>query len=1311
MKGMRLRAIIRLAAIICLVLPVCSEGETTAAKNGPTSWTHDTRPLWSRLIYYKNINTINFGLDDYAYLGMDNATIAISNDNGQSFRQVKVPIQGAILQISSSNTGTVVVWNSGSYAISYDHGATWMPYRLEPSTTIRNASTPNDRPGIAWLELVTSYRPGDDRAGNAVLRRHARDRAGLSDQKLDQEFNLIRSVGDTKGWGIKDTRIFTTEDGGLRWTAGMPLPLQPGEYVYQTRTVDDELTVATSTGRLFEGGGTWRPLPSIPSDRLFTVVFTGGTSAMALTMNNVILFTKDYRAGKWDQRIAEVSVSAALGWRAERFLILSQSGQLRAVEAKADNETIVIDARTGDVQGAAVDDLGHIVLSTNRGELLTSSDSGQSWRIALRVRGTLGPIGLGPDGHGVAVVNGTDIRQTMDGGQTWHPRDVELPGPVVSIAMSAGGRGIAQVRRGDTWRSEYLLYNIEDERWTPAPPTASFSFLRWGGLGRLFGITYRGAVRVSSDNGRTWTGLSSDISDAFVKAAKDSDLIPEVVDAHFLDENNGWVIGTQWMVFHTENGGRTWSRVKDAQFADSDFKAVHFFDAEHGFIYDASGSQWFYKTNDAGKTWNYYDPLANNNLTTMAFSRIGTGIFAGSTGVQALGKLEIGPDLRGTTQASGLDSVRLTLMREDRPIRIADLKTAPKLMVRVKGKTEWATTDLPKTIFTETAEGLTVEWRPSDQNFRIDPNQIISQKIEIEDQDGFITDVSFGEFRYQPLLQKYRKELIWSAVIVSVLIASIGMILTFYQVYPRVLILIMSKQDDINDTLKGIHLEALIPVLRVLFFHNVLQWICLRRRVQEAWASGYLAGDEKIDELPESLRREMTKTDLFLDTWVRRRLDAVRDRPRTQLAVVASDKYIPLPVTLRVGNTTEDLREPSAMSLRRTLLADRHSIGIVAGGGRGKTTLAGQIGLWLMEAEPEQRMISDRPVLAVLTTGEVTDVIAAIRTALQAGHRDDDPMAYDSVILEEALRRGRLVLIADGLSELGRSSVDRLQDAMQTVPIALLIYTARKRFPELSARGTEINPQEIEKDGVSRFIAQYVFLNQLELFITARDQLLLSEKVIDLVETRPGRDTLPALFLRILAQTFEKADEAQRSAWRNAAPLSLAETAQRFVRELRLPADLAAIDADTLAQGATALARLSLDPFFVVRPFSSARAQAALVPFREPEKILLALEECTVIQREVTATGARYRFYLDPIAEYLAASSWMVQCGDDLPAWAAHIEAVWQSIQGGQVAYGYLDAMADCIAAQAAGSETPELVRAWALRADRAQVPLSMEPA
>ncbi|WP_208867053.1 hypothetical protein, partial [Bradyrhizobium sp. AS23.2] len=451
---------------------------------------------------YKKINAINFSWDDYAYLAMDDGLVSVSSDRGKNFgKPTKIPVDGDIRRISASNKGTVLAANANGYAISFDHGTTWVPYGLEPSEKVSTFSTPNDHPGVVWVELVKSYPAGDKGVGGVQLLRYTRDRPAPEPQKLDQEFDLIRSTGDFTGWGIKGAQIFVTQDGGRGWQLHGTLPLAVGDTVRQVQQFGDQLSVGSSKGRLFWVANKISELPSIPSDHLVTVSFTGGYSAMAVATNNVVLYTRDFRSETWTQRIAETSVQSAIGWAGETFLFHAQSGQLRSFDVGSKNETVVVDAMTGDVKLAAMDDLGRAILSTTMGELLSSNDAGRSWAITLRVP-SLGPIALGKDGFGVAISRDADVFQTTDGGQSWSQVKVDLPGAVTAIAISDRSHAVAQIRRGDAWRSDYVLYSIDDAKWTPLPGKADFGLLRWGGPQRLFGIKPGGEIQISFDGGR-----------------------------------------------------------------------------------------------------------------------------------------------------------------------------------------------------------------------------------------------------------------------------------------------------------------------------------------------------------------------------------------------------------------------------------------------------------------------------------------------------------------------------------------------------------------------------------------------------------------------------------------------------------------------------------------------------------------------------------------------------------------------------------------------------------------------------------------
>ena len=131
----------------------------------------------------------------------------------------------------------------------------------------------------------------------------------------------------------------------------------------------------------------------------------------------------------------------------------------------------------------------------------------------------------------------------------------------------------------------------------------------------------------------------------------------ELMDVHFIDENNGWAVGQHSTMIHTTNGGTTWT-IKlpvfhdDPKWAEIPIKSVYFLDMDEGWLlknvpyYSKDGGNnwyplavsykgssylyrsgdyeniyflgecgwissyqldWFYKTEDGGINWNFYD--------------------------------------------------------------------------------------------------------------------------------------------------------------------------------------------------------------------------------------------------------------------------------------------------------------------------------------------------------------------------------------------------------------------------------------------------------------------------------------------------------------------------------------------------------------------------------------------------------------------------------------------------------------------------------------------------------------------------------
>ncbi len=120
--------------------------------------------------------------------------------------------------------------------------------------------------------------------------------------------------------------------------------------------------------------------------------------------------------------------------------------------------------------------------------------------------------------------------------------------------------------------------------------------------------TLQGIVRKTTDGGATWTDIQS--TGMFTGAAN----FPNVV--HFYDEMNGWTMGdpnntagsgNEYEIWHTTDGGATWTRVPGANIPNPA-------SGEYGLtdVYTTFGTQniWFgtnngkvFRSTDGGQTW------------------------------------------------------------------------------------------------------------------------------------------------------------------------------------------------------------------------------------------------------------------------------------------------------------------------------------------------------------------------------------------------------------------------------------------------------------------------------------------------------------------------------------------------------------------------------------------------------------------------------------------------------------------------------------------------------------------------------------
>jgi len=119
------------------------------------------------------------------------------------------------------------------------------------------------------------------------------------------------------------------------------------------------------------------------------------------------------------------------------------------------------------------------------------------------------------------------------------------------------------------------------------------------------------------------------VSGQWVK--KDLGTFAWLKSVYFLDEKQGWIVGSNGTVIKTRDGGETW--VKQAKATNSNIRDVHFTDANSGWLlcerdrFESTSieSSYLLRTSNGGKTWERIEVPGGRNRM-LRFVRSGTDL-------------------------------------------------------------------------------------------------------------------------------------------------------------------------------------------------------------------------------------------------------------------------------------------------------------------------------------------------------------------------------------------------------------------------------------------------------------------------------------------------------------------------------------------------------------------------------------------------------------------------------------------------------------------------------------------------------------
>jgi hypothetical protein len=418
-----------------------------------------------------------------------------------------------------------------------------------------------------------------------------------------------------------------------------------------------------------------------------------------------------------------------------------------------------------------------------------------------------------------------------------------------------------------------------------------------------------------------------------------------------------------------------------------------------------------------------------------------------------------------------------------------------------------------------------------------------------------------------------------------------------------------------------------------------------------------------------------------LDAWIEKhRNEVLQGRPLESASEASSYQkemtsesqvtYIPLPV--RVDNPVSGpaIERPSADEIRKIIKAPRTAIQIIGPGGAGKTTLASQFSEWAMQSDSviglcnhpilpiwiDEELDSDKKALPLVIKGKL---IASL-----ANEQIEDEL------FTALLKKQRLLVILDRISERSATTQRYIETIYRSVPIGCLVVTSRIPIAIDGIQSKYIYPQPLNSSTLLNFMTDLLKVLMKESdaqhpgpkpLSRIEEQLELGKRLASLIRlnTIKGEEDVPLvpLVVRLFVEQAVRLLQAGKTL--DQLPLSLPDVYFQHLRQVN-PTDPSVphfLDVDRMLSAAKLLGKLALGQDYIPKEFSKEQAIAALAAGGEmvtaASNPLVRLKLNGVLLEKAGGFVTRFRFSLDPMAEFLAAAAYADECRKDSTQWEA----------------------------------------------------------
>jgi photosystem II stability/assembly factor-like uncharacterized protein len=215
---------------------------------------------------------------------------------------------------------------------------------------------------------------------------------------------------------------------------------------------------------------------------------------------------------------------------------------------------------------------------TGLGCLYFTTDSGESWEISdtYSSHSGMSVVEFLNETHGwTATMN--MLFKTTDGGQMWQN--------VTGWTFEDHPRNMYFLTEYDVWAIGYDgIYHSDDgaETWEQVYDKGGWS-LSFPNENEAWGVSDSSLLHMNQDH--TWEEMA-------VPGRLPSFRLrsPYCTDIMFIDDQHGWIVGTEIAVMHTQNGGSTWYQQSVPHNRGNRMMAVCFVDELHGWVVGSDGT-------------------------------------------------------------------------------------------------------------------------------------------------------------------------------------------------------------------------------------------------------------------------------------------------------------------------------------------------------------------------------------------------------------------------------------------------------------------------------------------------------------------------------------------------------------------------------------------------------------------------------------------------------------------------------------------------------------------------------------------------